>query len=94
MRLGQLFIEKVQEIFKRIAENFKCKYPIMPDLLIDTNGILKLLANLKTDKASGPDDIKPIVLKELRNEISPMVRVIFEKSLETGQLPKIGQMQE
>ena len=60
----------------------------MPDLLIDTNGILKLLANLKTDKASGPDDIKPIVLKQLRNEISPVVRVIFEKSLETGQLPK------
>ena len=54
----------------------------MPDLLIDTNGILKLLANLTTDKASGPDDIKPIVLKELRNEISPVVRVIFEKSLD------------
>ena len=60
----------------------------MPDLLIDTNGILKLPANLKTDKASSPDDIKSMVLKELRNEISPVVRVIFEKYLETGQLPK------
>ena len=93
MRLGQLCIEKVQEIFERIPENLKCKYPNMPDLLTDTNGILKLLANLKTDKASGPDDIKPIVLKELRNEVSSVVRVIFEKSLETDQLPS-GQVQK
>ena len=48
----------------------------MPEIKIDENGILKLLSNLKVDKAAGPDDIKPIVLKE------------FEKSLETGQLPK------
>ena len=58
----------------------------MPDILTDTNGILKLLANLKTDKASGPDDTKPIVLKELRNAISPAVREIFETALETRQL--------
>ena len=31
LRLGQLYIEKVQEIFERIPENLKCKYPIMPD---------------------------------------------------------------
>ena len=30
--------------------------------------------------------MKPIVLKELRNEITPVIRIIFEKSLETGQL--------
>ena len=34
----------------------------MPNIPIDTNGILKLLGNLKTDKASGPDDSKPIVV--------------------------------
>ena len=50
----------------------------MLDIISDTNGILKLLANLKTDKASGPDEIKTIVLKELRNEISPVIiHVIF-----------------
>ena len=60
----------------------------MSDIIIDSNGILKVLANLKTDKASGPDEIKPIVLKELGNEISPAIQIIFEKSLQTGQLPK------
>ena len=34
------------------------------------------------------DDIKPLVLKELRKEITPVIQVIFERSLETGQLPK------
>ena len=60
----------------------------MSDIIIDSNGILKVLANLKTDKASGPDEIKPIVLKELGNEISPVIQIIFEKYLQTGQLPK------
>ena len=45
-------------------------------------------------KASGSDDIKPVVLKELMNEFSPVILVIFEKSLETDQLPKDGQYQE
>ena len=85
LRLGQLCKEKVQEIFEIAPENLRCKYPIMSDIIIE---ILKLLANLKTDKASGPDEIKPIVLKELRNEISPVIQIIFEKSLQTGQLPK------
>ena len=50
---------------------------------------MKLLSNLKVDKAAGPDDIKPFVLKELRNEIALVIKAIFEKSLETGQLPKV-----
>ena len=32
--------------------------------------------------------LKPVVLKELRNEISPVIQIIFEKSLKTGLLPK------
>ena len=62
----------------------------MPEITIRSKGILKLLSNLKTDKAAGPDDInlKRLVLKELRNEITPVVKAIFEKSLATGQLPK------
>ena len=87
MRLGQLCIEKVQDIFVKAPENLKCKYPIMPDITISTNGIIKLQGNLKTDKASGLDEIKHIVLKELWNEIAPVINIKFEKSLLTGQLP-------
>ena len=44
----------------------------MPKVKIDDIGLLKSLSNVKTDKAAGPDDIKPIVLKELRNVIKPI----------------------
>ena len=59
----------------------------MPDFNIDLNGILKLLANLKPDKAPGPDGIKPVVLKELREEIAPIIQLLFQRSLTTGKIP-------
>jgi len=65
----------------------KPKYPIMKDIVIDPNGVLKLLLNLKVDKAAGPDNIKPIVIKELAHEILDVVSLIFQKSLNTGQIP-------
>ena len=36
----------------------------MPEFKIDLNGVLKLLSNLRPDKAAGPDSIKPVVLKQ------------------------------
>ena len=51
------------------------------------NGPLKLLKNLKPGKAAGPDKLKPLLLKELRDEIAPIIKVIFDKSLQTGTLP-------
>ena len=59
----------------------------MPDLEISLNGILKLLKNLKPGKAAGPDQLRPLLLKELRDEIAPIIKIIFEKSLQTGKLP-------
>ena len=44
------------------------------------------MSNLKTDEAAGPDMIKPIVLKELRDEITSFI--LFQKSLTTGQVLK------
>ena len=51
-----------------VFEHLKCKHPLMPEISIDLNGVLKLLSNLKPDKAVGPDEIKPVVLKELRHK--------------------------
>ena len=59
----------------------------MPEINMNLNGIIKLLSNLRPDKAAGPDEIKPIVLRELRIEIAPVIQLIFEKSLATGKLP-------
>ena len=61
---------------------------IMPELQVSTAGIDKLLKNLHTDKAAGPDQIPPIVLKELHEQVSPIIQVLFQISYETGTLPK------
>ena len=59
----------------------------MPNYNIDLNGILKLIANLKPDKAPGPDGIKPVVLTEFREEIAPVIQLLFQRSLATGKIP-------
>ena len=61
--------------------------PKIEEFSISCNGILKLLQNLKPFKAAGPDKLKPLLLKELREEIAPIKQVIFERSLQTGKLP-------
>ena len=61
---------------------------IIPELQVSTAGIDKLLKNLHTDKAAGPDQIPPIVLKELREQVSPIIQVLFQISYETGTLSK------
>ena len=59
----------------------------MLEININLNGILKLFSNLQPYKAAGPGEIRPIVLRELRTEIAPIIQLIFEKSLATGKLP-------
>ena len=62
-------------------------YPIMEDIIITPNGVEKLLTKLDPSKASGPDELKPRILKELAKEISPILSLIFQKSLDTGVVP-------
>ena len=59
----------------------------MPEIDISLDGLLKLLKNLKPGKAAGPDRLKPLLLRELREEIAPIIKIIFDRSLQTGKLP-------
>ena len=59
----------------------------MHDITISTAGIDKLLQNLHPDKAAGPDELKPLLYKELHAEIAPILQVIFSTSLSTGTVP-------
>ena len=62
-------------------------YSFMPDINISATGIQHILSNLKPHKAAGPDTIPPTVLKELSHQISYILEIIFNKSLQTGQVP-------
>ena len=73
---------------KSVPANLINTQLVMPDIQLSENGILKLLKDLNPHKAAGPDELKPLVLKELREVIAPMLRVIFQRSIETGRVPK------
>ena len=52
-----------------------------------TKGIVSLLRNINTKKASGLDGISCWVLKEPAEEIVPFLQFIFNQLLTTGQVP-------
>ena len=62
--------------------------PHMESITVSTNGMAKLLKDLNPHKAAGPDQLKPLVLQKLRDVIAPILQVIFQRSLDTGRVPK------
>ena len=59
----------------------------MSPTIITERGVEKLLKNLNPHKAAGPDNIRPIVLKELHKELTPILTFLFQTSLNSGDLP-------
>ena len=51
--------------------------------------MIRRMKNLIPKKAAGPDRIKPVILQELRVELAPIIKVLFERSLESGAVPLI-----
>ena len=62
-------------------------YPTIPPLIIDTQGIAKLLSEVDINKATGPDNIPCRILKTNANALAPVLQVIFSQTLQTGYLP-------
>ena len=58
---------------KSVPANLINTQPVMPDIQLSENGILKLLKDLNPHTAAGPDELKPLVLKEFREVIAPML---------------------
>ena len=52
--------------------------PPMPQINVTTEGVLKLLRELKPQKAPGPDTITPRVLKECASSIAPILHQIYQ----------------
>lgn len=62
--------------------------PQMPPFEITEEGVRKRLQKLNPHKAAGPDKIRPNVLKELADDISPVITRIYRASLKQGELPE------
>ena len=67
---------------------------IKPDIreiqseVFSRENISKKLKKLKPFSAAGPDNLKPIIYKELADELSIPLCTIFQKSYDTGVVPK------
>ena len=66
--------------------------PDIDQIVVSQDGVQKLLQDIKTEKATGPDSIPNLVLKECAKELSPAITCIFQASLDTGELPTTGPM--
>ena len=62
-------------------------YSTINDLQVTTKGVEKLLLNLVTHKASGPDQIPNIFLKTTVEQTAPILRALFGQSLASGEFP-------
>ncbi|XP_035680251.1 uncharacterized protein LOC118418421 [Branchiostoma floridae] len=60
-------------------------YPDMPEVEVTLLGVQKLLQGINPAKACGPDQIPCRILKDYAIEISPILQIIFNQSLATGQ---------
>ena len=57
------------------------------DIIVTPDAVRKKLNGLDASKAQGPDRIPPRVLKELSNELSTPLCLLFNKSIESGIVP-------
>ena len=57
------------------------------DIILTTQLVATKLSQLNISKSPGPDLIHPIVLYEVRDVIAYPLKLLSERSLETGQLP-------
>ena len=80
-----------QSVFTResdfIPTSPQQRAPPMPDLEISREGVEKLLLKLKPNKAAGPDNISPRILKELADVLADPLCIVFRKSLPKGCVP-------
>ena len=94
MDIANLLNDKFQSIFTTETPvpsdllNRSSSYPEMAHIEIRESDVLKLLQRLKIHKASGPDQIRPRVLKEMADLVAPMLTTIFKKSYDCGEVPE------
>ena len=54
----------------------------IPSLSIDACGVLGQLRRLNTNKAHGPDELSPQLLKHVAEELASALTIIFQQGLE------------
>ena len=77
----------IQEPDSEFPKNEKKQVPEFNDISINPEILCKQLNNLKISKSTGPDKLRPRILKELKSVLSQHLAIIFNNSIITSKLP-------
>ena len=78
----------VEDPLTKMTDNDQRAFPTMPDITVICDGVVKLLKNLKPNKATGPDGVPGQILKMAADELAPALTLLFNMSISTGSLPQ------
>ena len=84
-----VFTEEDLSNIATIHERIKQKESFLTDIDFSKEDVKIILSSLDISKSPGPDNFHPRILKELSNELSEPLFLLFSKSLIDGVLPKI-----
>ncbi|MCG7874753.1 MAG: hypothetical protein JAY78_00305 [Candidatus Thiodiazotropha taylori] len=83
-QFSSVFTEETSTDLPTMGES---QYPDVHTFTIDQAGVQKLMQGLNPHKAEGPDRIPTRFLKEFATELSPALTLIFQASLQQGEVP-------
>jgi hypothetical protein len=90
---AELLFDQFKSVFTKSTDNtlpktrIQAKTDITP-IKIEQMGLEKLLRQVNSNKAYGPDSIPNRILKECTEPVAPILQIILQQSLDTGDLPK------
>ena len=70
-----------------LPEMTQSPYPDLSTIEIDITEVARLLKQIDPFKAAGPDGIPSRLLKEVASELSPSITLLFNASLQQGNIP-------
>ena len=70
-----------------IPRTSNSSFPPMPNLKVSRKGVLRLMLDIKENKATGPDGIPGKLLKTCAHELADSFTLLFQKSLDNGVIP-------
>ena len=79
-----VFVRDIDTIQPEMAQS---PYPDLPSIETDITEVAGLLKQIDPYKAAGPDGIPSRLLKEIASELSPILTLLFNASLQQGNIP-------
>ena len=84
-----ILAKQYRSVFTRDTKLYEPAHPPIDNLVINEEGVKKLLLGINPNKVSGPDQIPCRLLRELATELTPVLTNFFRQSLNMGQLPQV-----